>query len=88
MLKSHPVIYELVENLRKENKITEDNLIKVKTGLVSNFKSEKLVVEKRLIKILSNYGKNKFDEFYKNLALVCYLELDFLFEKNQSRLSE
>ncbi|CAF1128421.1 unnamed protein product, partial [Brachionus calyciflorus] len=40
MLKSHPVIYELVVSLRKEQKRTENNLIKVKTGLVSNFKSE------------------------------------------------
>lgn len=70
MLKSHPIIYDFIESLRKENKRTEDNLIKAKTGLVNKRNGDKMLMEKRLVELLSNYDKKNTEEFFTNLALI------------------
>ena len=70
MLKNHPSIYALVDAFRREQRKTENSILKLKTGIVYKRKPHYIILDERLKVILSSYNKNKFDEFYENVTLV------------------
>ena len=70
MLKNHPSIYALVDAFRKEQKKTENTLIKLKTGIVYKRKPEYVILDERLKIILSTYDKKHFETFFENISLV------------------
>ena len=70
MLLSHPGFYSLVDALRKEQKITEDKLVKLRTGIVYKRKPKYALLDERLKNVLSTYDKSKFIEFYQNIQLI------------------
>lgn len=59
MLKSHPLIYSLIDEFRKEQKKTEDSLIKLKTGIEYKRKPEYILLDERLQNIIKEYKKSK-----------------------------
>ena len=70
MLLSHPGFYSLVDALRKEQKLTEDKLVKLRTGIVYKRKPNYVLLDERLKNVLSTYDKSNFIEFYQNIQLI------------------
>jgi hypothetical protein len=69
-LKSHPIVYDLIEALRKEDKRNSDILIKLQTGVTFNKNCEFVKTENRIREILKSYTKEKLDDFFNRLSLV------------------
>ena len=66
----HPLFYALVDALRKEQKKTETEILKLETGIVHKRKSKYILLDERIQNIFSHYSIAKFDEFYENLSLI------------------
>ena len=72
MLKSHVLIYELVDWLRKEQVKTERNLLKIRTGIVYARKPKYITLDERIKAIVSKYSKENFEDFFDNLSLILH----------------
>ncbi len=69
-LKKHPLVYELVDAFRKENKKMENTLVKLKTGIEYKRKPEYIVLDERIQNVVRMYNKVNFNEFFENLGLI------------------
>ena len=70
ILASHPGFYSLVDSLRSEQKLTEDKLIRLKTGIIYKRKPKYILLDERLQNTIKTYVKEKFYDFYENLQLI------------------
>ncbi|CAF0998609.1 unnamed protein product [Brachionus calyciflorus] len=72
LLDHHPLIYELIDVLRKEQKTSEMNLVKLKTGIHYKRKPKYITLDERIQVIVDNYNKSKFQEFFDSLSSILY----------------
>ncbi|CAF1124067.1 unnamed protein product, partial [Brachionus calyciflorus] len=70
ILKSHPLVYELVDWFRKEDKLTKEKLVLIKTGVKYTRKTEYIKLDERIKEILSGYDRDNFDKFLDSLTLI------------------
>ena len=70
MLVSHPSVYPLVDMFRKEQKKSEENIVRLETGIQYKRKPKYILLDKRIIEILKTYSFNCFDKFYDNLSSI------------------
>lgn len=70
MLNSHPLIYKLIDALRREQQKTEAILIKLKTGASFYRKNKYIEYDERLKNINSVYSKVDFESFYERMCLL------------------
>jgi hypothetical protein len=70
MLKKHPLVYELVDEFRKEHKRTVNNLIKLNTGIVYKRQPEYMILDERIRNVVKTYTKGDFTTFFDNLNLI------------------
>jgi (p)ppGpp synthase/HD superfamily hydrolase len=69
-LAKHPLFYALVDALRKEQKKTESEILKLQTGIVHKRKTKYVLLDERIQNVLSRYSIEKFEDFYENLSLI------------------
>jgi hypothetical protein len=70
MLNSQPLIYKLIDALRREQQKTEATLIKLKTGPSFYRKNKYVEYDERLKNINSVYSKVDFESFYERMCLL------------------
>ncbi|CAF0771715.1 unnamed protein product [Brachionus calyciflorus] len=68
MLVSHPSVYNLVDMIRKEQKKSEENIVKLETGVQYKRKPKYILLDERIIEILKTYSLDNFEKFYDNLS--------------------
>jgi len=67
MLSNHPLVYSLVDSFRKEQKLAEDNLIRLNAGIQYKRKPAYVLLDEQLIFAVNNYSKVKFSDYYTNI---------------------
>ena len=70
MLKSHPLVYKLVDWLRKEQVLAAEKVVFAKTGVRHTRKPEYVKLDERLKALIEVYEKNNFEEYFENLSLI------------------
>ncbi|CAF1039753.1 unnamed protein product [Brachionus calyciflorus] len=70
MLISHPSVYTLVDMFRKEQKKSEENIVKLETGIRYKRKREYILMDERINEIVKTYSLDNFDKFYDNLSSI------------------
>ena len=67
MLLKHPLIYSVIDSFRREQKLVEDNVIRLSIGIKHKRKSKYMIEDEQLIFVLKGYTKEKFKEFFENI---------------------
>ena len=70
ILRTHPFVYALVDDFRKEQKRTEDNIIKLKTGCDYKRKPKYVELDERLNNVLDDYTREKYKDVFQALELI------------------
>ena len=70
MLISHPSVYTLVDMFRKEQKKSEENIVKLETGIRYKRKPKYILMDERINEIVKTYSLDNFDNFYDNLSSI------------------
>jgi hypothetical protein len=70
MLRSHPLVYKLIESFRKEESLNRKKLNRARSGIQPKKKAEYLEINERIQNILKAYNKNKVFDFLDNINLV------------------
>ena len=69
-MKKHPSIYTLVDAFRKEQKKTEDSLVKSRSGVVNKPRGKYVALDKRINEIMLDYQREKYAKTHEALALL------------------
>ncbi len=73
ILGNHPLIYSLVDSMRKEQKRTEDNLLRLRAGIVYKRKPHYVRLDEQLIFAVKSYSKESFSSYYDTInSIVSY----------------
>ena len=73
MLGNHPLIYSLIDSLRKEQKMVEDNLIRLNAGIQYKRKPKYVLLDEQLIFAVKSYCKDSFNSYYDTInSIVSY----------------
>ena len=68
---SHPGVYQFVDYMRKEQKLTENKVVKLRTGVRERGRRPEYDhQDERLQKIVELYKRDDFFSFYSNLSLI------------------
>jgi hypothetical protein len=67
MLLKHPLVYSLIDSFRREQKLVEDNIIRLNIGIKHKRKTKYMKEDEQFIFVLKGYEKNYFHEFYENI---------------------
>ena len=73
MLIKHPLVYSLVDSLRKEQKMVEDNIIRLNAGIEYKRKPKYVQLDEQLTFAVKSYNKNTFSHYYYTInSIVSY----------------
>ena len=70
VLRSHPSVYALIDAFRKEQKRTEDNIIKLQTGCIHKRKPKYEQLDERLNNVMDGYTKQNYKDIFDSLNLL------------------
>ncbi len=70
MLLKHTLFYSLIDSFRREQKLVEDNIVRLNIGIKHMRKTKYMLEDEKLIFVLKGYEKEKFCEFYQNINNV------------------
>ena len=73
-LSKHPLIYELIDSLRKEHQLYVNKLIKIKTGYTYARKPALQNLQDRILNMIDEYSFEKGVDFLMNLSLILKLD--------------
>lgn len=71
MLRSHPLVYELVYMLHKEQKMVEDAIVRIRTGVLTKRRPQYIMRDERIKREVDDYDKFKdFYDYFGSLSLI------------------
>jgi hypothetical protein len=70
MMGKHPLVYSLVDSFRKEQKMTEDTLIRLNVGIAYKRKPAYVLLDEQLIFAAKSYSKESFATYYDTINSI------------------
>ena len=70
MLNAHPLVYKLIDALRREQKQMEVALIIIRTVVTYARKPFYVQIDERIKNIVNNYNIDNFNDYFDNLNLI------------------
>jgi hypothetical protein len=73
ILGKHPLVYSLVDSLRKEQKFAEDNLIRLYAGIQYRRRPAYVLLDEQLVFAVNHYSKDTFSAYFDTInSIVSY----------------